>query len=170
MVGRAPCSPPSSRPISLLTAEQQVLGELAIARDTAATSQTVADMLTALGVSRSFSRPRVSNDNPYSESHFKHLKYSPNFPDRFASFAEAIAFCREFFAWYNHEHRHHGPPSTPGARRAHHRSAARAPYDGIGSLGPGAHVTPWRGEPQLNVVVFLAEDREGGLEGRHPEG
>lgn len=77
-------------------------------RGTAATSNTVADMLTALGVSRSFSRPRVSDDNPFSESHFKHLKYSPHFPDRFASFAEARAFCREFFAWYNGEHRHSG--------------------------------------------------------------
>jgi len=77
-------------------------------RGTAATSKTVADMLGALGVSRSFSRPRVSDDNPFIESQFKHLKYSPNFPDRFASFADALAFCREFFAWYNDEHRHSG--------------------------------------------------------------
>lgn len=77
-------------------------------RGTAAASQSVADMLSTLGVSRSFSRPRVSDDNPHSESFFKHLKYGPHFPDRFASFAEALAFCREFFAWYNHEHRHSG--------------------------------------------------------------
>ena len=77
-------------------------------RGTAMTSKTVADMLTTLGVSRSFSRPRVSDDNAFSESHFKHLKYSPNFPDRFASFADALAFCREFFAWYNDQHRHSG--------------------------------------------------------------
>jgi putative transposase len=77
-------------------------------RGAAATSKTVADMLDTLGVSRSFSRPRVSDDNAYSESQFKHLKYSPHFPDRFASFADALAFCREFFAWYNAEHRHSG--------------------------------------------------------------
>ena len=77
-------------------------------RGTAATSKTVADMLGALGVSRSFSRPRVSDDNAFSESQFKHLKYSPNFPDRFACFADALAFLREFFPWYNDEHRHSG--------------------------------------------------------------
>lgn len=77
-------------------------------RGTAATSKTVADMLDTLGVSRSFSRPRVSDDNAFSESQFKHLKYSPHFPDRFASFVDALAFCREFFAWYNSEHRHSG--------------------------------------------------------------
>jgi len=68
-------------------------------RGTAATSKKVEDMLDALGVSRFFSRPRVSDDNPYSEFHFKHLKYSPNFPDRFASFDDALAFLREFFPW-----------------------------------------------------------------------
>lgn len=77
-------------------------------RGTAATSKSVADMLDALGVSRSFSRPRVSDDNAFSESQFKHLKYSPNFPDRFACFADALAFLREFFPWYNDEHRHSG--------------------------------------------------------------
>lgn len=77
-------------------------------RGTAATSKTVADMLDTLGVSRSFSRPRVSDDNAFSEAQFKHLKYSPHFPDRFASFADALDFCRNFFAWYNSEHRHSG--------------------------------------------------------------
>ncbi len=77
-------------------------------RGTAATSKTVADMLDALGVSRSFSRPRVSDDNPYSESLFKHLKYCPTFPDRFASYEGARAFCHVFFPWYNDHHRHSG--------------------------------------------------------------
>lgn len=77
-------------------------------RGTAATSKSVADMLGALGVSRSFSRPRISDDNPYSESLFKHYKYSPNFPDRFDSFADGLACCREFFPWYNDQHRHSG--------------------------------------------------------------
>jgi putative transposase len=77
-------------------------------RGAAATSKTVADLLGALGVRRSFSRPRVSDDNPHIEAHFKHLKYSPDFPSRFASFADAQAFCRQFFAWYNQEHHHSG--------------------------------------------------------------
>jgi transposase InsO family protein len=77
-------------------------------RGTAATSKTVADMLAALGVRRSFSRPRVSDDNPFSESLFKHVKYCPTFPHRFANFADARAFCQRFFAWYNHHHHHRG--------------------------------------------------------------
>jgi putative transposase len=61
-----------------------------------------------LGVTRSLSRPRVSNDNPFSESQFKTLKYCPTFPERFGSLEHARAFCRTFFAWYNHEHHHTG--------------------------------------------------------------
>lgn len=77
-------------------------------RGAAATSKTVADTLAALGVRRSFSRPRVSDDNPFSESLFKHIKYCPTFPDRFASYADARAFCQRFFAWYNDHHHHRG--------------------------------------------------------------
>lgn len=75
-------------------------------RGPAMKSHTVAQLLAALGVTKSHSRPHVSNDNPFSESQFKTLKYRPEFPDRFASFDEARAFCGEFFRWYNHEHYH----------------------------------------------------------------
>ena len=61
-----------------------------------------------LGISRSHSRPRCSNDNPYSEAQFKTLKYMPDFPDRFGSLADARVFCERFFTAYNHEHRHSG--------------------------------------------------------------
>jgi putative transposase len=71
-------------------------------------SKTVAELLVDLGVAKTHSRPHVSNDNPYSESAFKTLKYRPAFPDRFMSIEEARAFCREFFDWYNNEHRHSG--------------------------------------------------------------
>jgi putative transposase len=71
-------------------------------------SQTVAQLLATLGVVRSLSRPHVSNDNPFSESQFKTLKYQGAFPDRFASFDVALAFCQEFFPWYNDEHYHSG--------------------------------------------------------------
>ena len=72
------------------------------------TSKPVAFLLADLGVTKSHSRPHVSNDNPYSESQFKTLKYRPDFPDRFASIEAARAFCQRFFPWYNHEHRHTG--------------------------------------------------------------
>jgi putative transposase len=77
-------------------------------RGTSMTSKPVAQLLVDLGVARSHSRPHVSNDNPYSEAAFKTLKYCPAFPANFASLAGARAFCEQFFAYYNHEHRHAG--------------------------------------------------------------
>jgi putative transposase len=75
-------------------------------RGTSMTSKPVAHLLVDLGVTRSHSRPRVSNDNPYSEAQFKTLKYCPAFPGRFGSLAHARAFCQTFFNHYNHVHRH----------------------------------------------------------------
>ncbi len=72
------------------------------------TSRTVSQLLADLGVLQSHSRPHQSNDNPYSESQFKTLKYSPTFPKRFANIATARAFCEVFFEHYNNEHRHSG--------------------------------------------------------------
>ncbi|WP_405485256.1 IS3 family transposase [Nocardia sp. NBC_00511] len=77
-------------------------------RGTSMTSKTVAALLADLEVTRSHSRPRVSNDNPFSESLFKTLKYGPEFPERFGSLWEARQFMSEFEQWYNHEHRHTG--------------------------------------------------------------
>lgn len=77
-------------------------------RGTSMTSKSVADLLEDLDVTRSHSRPKVSNDNPYSEAWFKTLKYAPVFPDRFASLADARAFMNNFVTWYNHAHRHSG--------------------------------------------------------------
>lgn len=71
-------------------------------------SRPVALLLADLGISKSHSRPHVSDDNPYSEAQFKTLKYRPGFPDRFGSIEDARAFCQGFFAWYNGEHRHSG--------------------------------------------------------------
>ena len=71
-------------------------------------SKPVAFLLADLAVTKSHSRPYVSDDNPYSESHFRTLKYRPDFPERFGSIQDARAFCQEFFAWYNEEHRHSG--------------------------------------------------------------
>jgi putative transposase len=69
-------------------------------------SKTVALLLADLGVTKTHSRPYVSNDNPYSESQFKTLKYRPGFPERFGSLVDARNWARPFFRWYNHEHRH----------------------------------------------------------------
>jgi putative transposase len=71
-------------------------------------SGTVGQLLLDLGVAKTHTRPHVSNDNPYSESAFKTLKYRPGFPQRFGSIEDARAFCQDFFAWYNTEHRHSG--------------------------------------------------------------
>jgi putative transposase len=68
----------------------------------------MAELLDELGVCKSHSRPRVSNDNPYSEAHFKTLKYRPDYPSRFESIQAARAWCREFFGWYSHTHYHSG--------------------------------------------------------------
>jgi putative transposase len=77
-------------------------------RGSSMASQPVAHLLADLGVTKSHSRPRCSNDNPYSESNFKTLKYRPEFPERFGSFEDAHAFCGRFFRWYNEDHRHSG--------------------------------------------------------------
>jgi putative transposase len=77
-------------------------------RGTSMTSQPVAALLAFLGIDQSHSRPHVSNDNPYSEAQFKTLKYCPAFPGNFGSIQDARAFCKVFFGYYNHEHRHSG--------------------------------------------------------------
>lgn len=69
-------------------------------------SKPLAMLYADLGVTKSFSRPYVSDDNPFSESHFRTLKYRPDFPDRFGSLLDARAHCRAFFEWYNEQHRH----------------------------------------------------------------
>jgi putative transposase len=77
-------------------------------RGSSMTSRPVAFLLADLGVTKTHSRPHVSNDNPYSEAQFKTLKYRPGFPDRFGSLQDARTFCQAFFTWYNRVHRHSG--------------------------------------------------------------
>ena len=77
-------------------------------RGTSMTSKPVALLLADLGVTKTHSRPHVSDDNPFSESHFKTMKYRPEFPERFGSIQHARAFCQSFFPWYNTEHHHSG--------------------------------------------------------------
>lgn len=77
-------------------------------RGPAMKSHGVAQLLASLGVTKSHSRPHVSNDNPFSESQFKTLKYRPDFPGRFGHQEDALSFCQGFFHWYNHDHYHSG--------------------------------------------------------------
>ena len=77
-------------------------------RGTSMRSKPVAALLVDLEVTKSHSRPHVSDDNPYSEAQFKTLKYRPDFPERFGCIEDARAHCRRFFTWYNSEHRHSG--------------------------------------------------------------
>lgn len=77
-------------------------------RGSSMTSKPVALLLSDLGVTKTHSRPHVNDDNPYSESQFKTLKYRPEFPDRFGSIEDARQFCRNFFRWYNQQHCHSG--------------------------------------------------------------
>ena len=72
------------------------------------TCKPVAFLMADLGVTKTHSRPYVSDDNPYSESQFRTMKYRPEFPDRFGSIQDSRAFCQQFFEWYNQEHRHSG--------------------------------------------------------------
>ena len=92
-------------------------------------SKSVALLLSDLGVRKSYSRPHVSNDNPFSEAQFKTLKYCPEFPGRFGSIQDARAFCRRFFEYYNTEHRHSGiglmTPEAVHYDRAEQIQAAR---------------------------------------------
>jgi len=99
-------------------------------RGSAMTSKPVAFLLADLGVTRTHSRPYTSTDNPYSEAQFRTLKYRPGFPNRFGSIEHSRDFCRDFFPWYNHEHRHSGiglmTPATVHYQQASLLHAERA--------------------------------------------
>jgi putative transposase len=92
-------------------------------------SQTVAQLMATLGITKSHSRPHVSDDNPFSESQFKTLKYRPEFPGRFAGIDDALDFCGKFFHWQNNEHHHWGlgllTPATVHHGQAEAALAAR---------------------------------------------
>ena len=94
------------------TSEKQVIlpDQLTIHADRGSSmrSKPVAFLLADLSITKTHSRPYTSNDNPYSESQFRTMKYRPEFPDRFGCIQDSRAFCQPFFAWYNDDHRHSG--------------------------------------------------------------
>jgi putative transposase len=101
-----------ARRLIAATAQRQGIepGQLTVHADRGSSmrSRPVALLLADLGITKTHSRPHVSNDNPYSEAQFKTLKYRPDFPERFGSIEDARAFAQRFFGWYNTEHRHSG--------------------------------------------------------------
>jgi putative transposase len=149
-------------------AKQGILsGQLTVHADRGSpmTAKPVAFLLATLGVTKSHSRPHVSNDNPYSESQFRTMKYRSEFPDRFGSFQDAHAFCGRFFRWYNDEHRHSGIGfHTPAdvhygraelvrAQRADVLSAAYAEH-------PERFVRKLPEPPALPTIVWINEPKE----------
>jgi len=120
-----------ARELIAQTCHQQDIkpGQLTVHADrgSSMTSKPVAFLLADLGVTKSHNRPYTSTDNPYSEAQFKTLKYRPGFPARFDSIEHARAFCREFFDYYNHHHRHSGLGlMTPAAVHHGHAEQLRA--------------------------------------------
>ncbi len=108
-------------------------------------SKPVALFMADLGITKTHSRPHVSNDNPFSEAQFKTLKYRPEFPRCFGSLEHARMHCAAFFRWYNAEHHHvgiglltphdvhHGLAQDRIARRADVLAAAYAAHPGVSS-------------------------------------
>jgi putative transposase len=94
------------------TCQKQIIlpGQLTIHADRGSSmrSKPVAFLLADLSITKTHSRPYTSNDNPYSESQFRTMKYRPEFPDRFGCIQDSRSFCQPFFAWYNDDHRHSG--------------------------------------------------------------
>jgi putative transposase len=143
-------------------------GQLTIHADrgSAMTSKTLAFLLADLGVTKTHSRPHVSNDNPFSEAQFKTLKYRPDFPDRFGSPEDARAFCQRFFRWYNTEHRHSGLALlTPhdvhhglaGERIALRRDVLAAAYAAHPERFPRGLPQP----PELARAVWINPPKDG---------
>jgi putative transposase len=143
-------------------------------RGSAMTSKTVAQLLADLGVTKTHSRPHVSNDNPYSEAQFKTLKYRPGFPEQFGSLIDARAWMRAFVQWYNQEHRHSGiglltpatvhhgqAPAVIGARQQVLQTAYTLHPERFVRGAPNAPVLPpavWINPP----APTMATDQQGG--------
>ncbi|MGH3884776.1 MAG: IS3 family transposase [Pseudonocardiaceae bacterium] len=145
-----------------IAAQQVEAGQLTVHADrgTSMTAKPVAMLLADLGVTKSHSRPHVSDDNPYSESQFKTLKHHPTFPDRFGCIQDARAFCQRFFGWYNHEHRHSGiallTPADVHYGRAEQIITARATVlDAAFQQHPERFVGKPPTPPQLPGAVWI---------------
>jgi putative transposase len=145
-----------------LTKQQIPRGQLTIHADrgSSMTSKPVAFLLADLGVTKSHSRPYTSTDNPYSEAHFKTLKYRPGFPDRFDTLEQARAFCRQFFSYYNGVHCHSGiglmTPTTVHHGHAETVHAARSTVlDAAYAATPDRFVNRPPRPPALPIAAWI---------------
>ena len=143
-------------------------------RGAAMTSKSVALLLADLGVTKTHSRPHVSNDNPYSEAQFKTLKYRPDFPERFGALEDARAHATAFFPWYNTVHRHsalglltphdvhYGLAEPKRAARAAvlHAAYARTPERFVQQVPvpPALPTAAWINPPKLLAASTASED------------
>ena len=123
-------------------------------------AKTTALMLVDLGVLKSHSRPHTSNDNPFSEAHFKTLKYQPEFPKHFETIEQARAFCRRFFAWYNQDHHHAGiglmtPDQIHFGQAQEIYAARQATLDAAFLTTPERFVHKQPKPPQIPTAVWI---------------
>jgi putative transposase len=128
-------------------------------------AKPVAFLLADLGITKTHSRPYTSSDNPYSESNFKTLKYRPEFPARFNDIEHARGHCRQFFHWYNHEHRHSGiglmTPAAVHHGHANQLHAARAvALDTAYQQHPERFVRKPPAPPELPTAAWINKSKE----------
>jgi len=149
--------------IAQAAAQQQIRRDQLIVhadRGSSMTSKPVAFLLADLGITRSHSRPYTSTDNPYSEAQFKTFKYRPAFPARFDSIEHARGFCREFFAYYNQDHRHSGiglmTPATVHYGRAEQVAIERQRVlDAVYASTPERFVRRAPAAPPLPIAAWI---------------
>jgi putative transposase len=146
------------------TCQKQAIapGQLTVHADRGSSmlSKPVALLLADLGVTKTHSRPHISNDNPFSESHFKTLKYRPEFPDRFGSLPDSRVFCQRFFAWYNTPHHHSAlgwlTPEVVHYRQADHvRSSRQKVLNEAYLMNPDRFVRKPPEPPRLPECVWI---------------
>jgi len=131
-------------------------------------SKPVAFLLADLGVTKTHSRPHVSDDNPFSESQFKTLKYRPEFPDRFGSLQDAREFCQTFFPWYNVEHHHSGiglltPEVVHYLRAEEVRASRQQTLDAAFAAHPERFVRKPPQPPALPTEVWINPPPKSGV-------
>jgi len=120
----------------------------------------LSQLLVNLGITSSHNRPHTSDDNPFSEAHFKTMKYRPDYPDRFGSLAEAQEWARHFFTWYNEQHYHSGLNLlTPASVHYHQAPAVQQNRLAVMLAAYAAHPNRFvRGEPLVKgapVAVWI---------------
>jgi putative transposase len=123
-------------------------------------AKATALLLADLGVTKSHSRPHTSNDNPFSESHFKTMKYQPQFPQRFGCIQDAKTFCRGFFDWYNQDHHHAGiglmtPDQVHYGQADQVHAARQVTLDGAFSRNPERFVRKEPEPPAKPIATWI---------------